>query len=318
MITKPTVFILGAGASVPYGFPTGEGLREAIIKNGVDRYLVACGEDPWKAPESLGSYMKELIDVYVGSTGSIDLFLRRNDHFSDRGKQAITLAIMLAEKKDYELSLVYRKSNWLEYLIGRMLKDNLGSSEYLISKNNVSFIAFNYDRSLEYRLDRILRSSFSEVDPIKITNELKELNIYHCYGSISEFWDIHSVYGQDPLNKGLTDFWNNLKVVHEDRDGVATKSDSLDEAITWIEEAKQVFFLGFGYASENLKLLKLPRKFTPQQKVYGTAKGFSSVEISRIRYSLIYEDGSGYKSPYSVSIYDVENESLIRKYLLDS
>lgn len=33
MINTPTVFILGAGASVPYGYPTGASLRASIIRN---------------------------------------------------------------------------------------------------------------------------------------------------------------------------------------------------------------------------------------------------------------------------------------------
>ncbi|WP_156096076.1 hypothetical protein [Methanobacterium sp. SMA-27] len=30
MIKTPTVFVLGAGASIPYGYPSGEKLREEI------------------------------------------------------------------------------------------------------------------------------------------------------------------------------------------------------------------------------------------------------------------------------------------------
>jgi len=33
MIKRPTVLILGAGASNPYGFPTGLGLSQSIIGN---------------------------------------------------------------------------------------------------------------------------------------------------------------------------------------------------------------------------------------------------------------------------------------------
>jgi len=32
MITEDTVFILGAGASFPYGYPTGQGLRIQLCK----------------------------------------------------------------------------------------------------------------------------------------------------------------------------------------------------------------------------------------------------------------------------------------------
>ena len=33
MITMPTVFILGAGASKPYGYPTGSELKNIILRN---------------------------------------------------------------------------------------------------------------------------------------------------------------------------------------------------------------------------------------------------------------------------------------------
>jgi hypothetical protein len=38
MITTPTVFILGAGASKPYGFPDGAGLREALLQGVIGRF----------------------------------------------------------------------------------------------------------------------------------------------------------------------------------------------------------------------------------------------------------------------------------------
>jgi hypothetical protein len=31
MIKRPTVFVLSAGASCPYGFPTGEGLVDEVV-----------------------------------------------------------------------------------------------------------------------------------------------------------------------------------------------------------------------------------------------------------------------------------------------
>jgi hypothetical protein len=39
VITKPTVFVLGAGASQPYGFPTAYGLLELV-------YALILGDSP--------------------------------------------------------------------------------------------------------------------------------------------------------------------------------------------------------------------------------------------------------------------------------
>ena len=46
MITHPTVFILGAGASKPYGFPTGKELRVQIITEFVNENIFVEAQMP--------------------------------------------------------------------------------------------------------------------------------------------------------------------------------------------------------------------------------------------------------------------------------
>jgi hypothetical protein len=61
VIFKPTVFVLGAGASVPYGFPTGYDLASKILKafredEAVRRAIVGAGGD--------GQLMADFVRVY--------------------------------------------------------------------------------------------------------------------------------------------------------------------------------------------------------------------------------------------------------------
>lgn len=55
MITRPTVFILGAGASADYGFPTGEKLQTKIYP-----FLKACQNTDFKFIKDaiIGSHLK--------------------------------------------------------------------------------------------------------------------------------------------------------------------------------------------------------------------------------------------------------------------
>jgi hypothetical protein len=79
VIYDNTVFILGAGASVPYGYPTGKELREYICSHFKERF----GE----IEETNVSYTNRFSDTFKkSSTGSIDLFLSRNTQFSEIGR----------------------------------------------------------------------------------------------------------------------------------------------------------------------------------------------------------------------------------------
>jgi hypothetical protein len=51
---------------------------------------------------------------------------------------------------------------------------------------------------------------------------------------------------------------------------------------SFISKAKRIFILGFGYAEENLKLLRLSHFLTPDKEVYGTAFGSTDREINDI------------------------------------
>jgi hypothetical protein len=89
MITEETVFILGAGASCPYRYPDGKGLRKEIYESFVrdSNAYFAQHEKIRSRLAWVNSKAKDFTEkFYKSSTRSIDLFLSRNHEFMDRGK----------------------------------------------------------------------------------------------------------------------------------------------------------------------------------------------------------------------------------------
>src|SRR5439155_26172550 len=92
---EETVVVLGAGASAPYGFPSGQKLMNDIsrgirAKNRLFEDLVLCG---W-APAQLMQFADELSheDRY-----SLDAFLETHPDFLKLGKEAIAQALIPCE-----------------------------------------------------------------------------------------------------------------------------------------------------------------------------------------------------------------------------
>jgi hypothetical protein len=92
MIKKPTVLILGAGASAPYGYPTGLALKQETIK----------GLSPGGSAERMRQIVSMTGDIYqvklkefvfalrTSGQASIDAFLEHRPEFMELGKSAIT------------------------------------------------------------------------------------------------------------------------------------------------------------------------------------------------------------------------------------
>jgi len=77
------------------------------------------------------------------------------------------------------------------------------------------------------------------------------------------------------IKKGLVD---NLKIIYEEND-----NPTLKEAHNLISEAERIFFLGFGYARENLETLKIPQILNNRLQIYGTALNFTKREIESVQ-----------------------------------
>jgi hypothetical protein len=303
LIDKKTVFVLGAGASCPYGYQSGAGLRAWICLNQGFR-------DIYLEYKHISNSMptNEFISKFSKSSRqSIDLFMAANPKLAPTGKYIIAFAIFEAEKRsqfreearinhewysrsssEHPAKVLLRKGyfqgeDWYSYLFNR-LTAGLTKPDVLpdFSDDKISFITFNYDRSLEQFLYESLSNTFTEVPEPEIVKCLKKLKILHVYGQIAPLRWQNSEQGVDyrPRIDGplLEKSASNIKTIYEQKE-----SSDLNEARGILAQAEQIFFLGFGYAEENLEILKLPDRTKKTIQIYGTAFGLEIREKLDIR-----------------------------------
>ena len=181
MINKPTVFILGAGASIPYGYPSGETLVTETVSELSQRGLL------FKLCRELGFNQLEISKfaetLNLSGDKSIDAFLERNPQFIKLGKIAITLKLI--EKEDENRLFSPGNDKWYGDLV-----NELKSSSTDTFVNNVSFLTFNYDRSFDHYLFVSIMNSYEEIKgDIQCAQIVSRIPIIHLHGHIGKlFW----------------------------------------------------------------------------------------------------------------------------------
>ncbi|MDO8140235.1 MAG: hypothetical protein Q6358_01935 [Candidatus Brocadiales bacterium] len=317
MIKYDTVLVVGAGASMDYGFPSGEQLIGDIIQapSVKKKIFVALilykyfKNKPEKTLHDCYRMVEEFISTFKNaSPASIDDFLDKNkrEEFKIIGKICIVITISRCENS--ELTTGWFNYLWKKIYEGNDIKNNL---------SKLTFITFNYDRSLERflytRLINLL--NLKEEDAIKLFNE--SVVIHHVYGQLGFFkWqkDCKVVNGYEPLNFGLLrdklepfsfidneQFANDLnslssKLTKEENDyldkilsiagEIKTYTEAVEQPHPKISErilsATRIFFLGFGYHKQNLKWLN-PEGKEIRAKLAGTTYKFGKAHIENIQ-----------------------------------
>lgn len=267
MILKKTVLILGAGASSHLGYPIGSQLLNQIVS--------LHGTEIFK-----NTYDKEKIRSFqlrLSRYGcySIDEFLEKNREFLDIGKGFIAYCL---NKYEIENELFPpNNSGWYQYLFNRMRTPSIDH----FADNKITFITFNYDRSLEAYLHNAIRYHYniSEANALDI---LKKIHIIHPHG-------ILGIYPEIPYSQSLgggiysereTDLLqritNEIKIIHEIDDSAdAFSSKEYELSNIALQEADKIYFLGFGFHEDNVRRFRFFTKDSLSGKeIYSTSRGF--------------------------------------------
>lgn len=302
MITNETVLVLGAGASIPYGYPSGHSLRQMLINPSLF--------DPALAKQSLD---QENVDTFCRSfmlsgMKSIDAFLARrgkdylNDgqkNIEDIGKYGIALALRQNKSLDtlfHNPELfdrgggIDRQDNWYEYLWAQLSSGITNSNLAEFSKTRLTVVTFNYDLSLEHYLFTAAKYSYGLADD-EATKLLEPIKFIHLYGQLSG----------NPFSSDFCyefNFQNDfrlivkdaalIQVIDEQRELDASNFPKASDALT---NAQRICFLGFGFDETNVRRLDLAKIFVnraraddvsvdpfPFPKVVSTSLGFETAE----------------------------------------
>jgi len=277
MITDPTVLVLGAGASMPYGFPSGLQLMNTIItrldSNSPDNFIKSLKEFNI-AEDEIRTFRYDLI---TSNAFSVDAFLEYRREFLNLGKLAITLTLIPLEEEYNLYNITNRGESWYAYLFNK-----LDAPFDAFSENKLSIITFNYDRSLEHCLFKSMRSKYKKSDE-ECAEKLSKLPIIHVHGRLGTLpWQDEKGRAYSPRVDLLK--LEEIKNISEQIIVISEAEDTSSEfgaAFNLMKSANRIYFLGFGYHEMNLVRLKINElKF---QTFSGTGYEMGNMEITLIK-----------------------------------
>ncbi|MHC4477051.1 MAG: hypothetical protein ACYTEL_15500 [Planctomycetota bacterium] len=296
MINKETVLVLGAGASIPYGFPSGQGLIDLICEGDLDfkRVLAEAGLDSGEV--SVAGFMRALREA---DPESIDVFLANNPEFQKLGKTAIAATLLPLERESEliekwrDLRLNHQKAklggHWYKYL-SNLLQANSSFEEF--GQNKLSVITFNYDRALEHYLFTTLKASFHKRSGAECAERLNVIKVIHIYGQLGYLpWQAYDG-PKIPFGGGLpADHGDWILTIRRAIQTIKTMSDDFEEdnpdiklAREILSTAETIYFLGFGYHPVNLRILGM-KSLGGDKNIRGTSLGLSlqrRLEVGRL------------------------------------
>lgn len=303
-IKKSTVLVLGAGASIPFGFPSGETLTENIYEGPGDfgghsllgEYRISPSFP--NDPEFRNNYQQIISEdsnfrkkyrefkqaLELSGQASVDAFLEGRPDFVDIGKLAIAGVLLNCEDTKRMFGGMAGEKNWYKSLFNKLTE---GRSLESFGQNRLAIVTFNYDRSLEQYLFTALKHSYGKTDE-ECAKAVETIPIIHVYGSLGSLpWqakDNNTPYGlrekgsQTIKLEQIVKASETITIIRNDND-----LEEFNKARELMDEADRVYFLGFGYDKTNVDRLKLSSLRYKHNKFGGTCMGLSRETIDRMR-----------------------------------
>ncbi len=290
MINIPTVLVLGAGASNPYGFPLGIGLRDSVCGMMGPEIIGAPGpliDDEPREPgvlDELGELTDFVSALRNSGYTSVDWFLEDNPQFIEVGKRSIASALIPFEDPGKLFPPNASNEHWYELLI-----NVLDSPRGAFAENPLSIVTFNYDRSLEFYLLRVLETRRSSLE--QAIEELRTLDVIHVHGALGDL---------APMVTGGREYSPELEpeIIRAAADQIVVVGEVPDDAEAFavaadvLAKAERIVFLGFGFhpaSVERLGVFNEPWTEERRQRVRvgGTSRGMPEHRWADIRENVL-------------------------------
>lgn len=279
-IANRLVVVLGAGASKEYDFPLGADLingmrsdltfrfeRHVNIPSSGDQLIFDALKKKFPEPDvvRLNRHLKaagELADVlhhYPSVDEAIHFFSDRPE-IIEVGKLAIARSIIGAEKNAVRLKFesggakIANVGGWMPQLFS-MIIGSLTRQDIPAAFQNISFVNFNYDRSLEHYL-------YNAIQSLGLASEvahaiLSKVTVHRPYGSLGLLpWQGRDGVAFGDARADLFKMASNIRTYTE-RDHSKLM---ISEIHSDLMNAAVVLFLGFGFHKQNMEMLKVERR----------------------------------------------------------
>jgi len=287
MITVPTTLVLGAGASKPYGFPSGHELRQFLCNQTALNGMYPFGFDQRDLEVFSTTFLKSgmsSIDAFLARRGEHKIGSLTNATYADIGKAAIAYCLIQRERAD--LLHMASDDHWYQYLWSFM-SDSLDS----FGENKLRIITFNYDRSLEYYLLTALQYSFG-ISVQEAALHLQKIPILHVYGQLGVLPDLPINGETRQYHPDVSDSVyikvaaRGIRVIDESRDD----DEVFEKAYSYLTEAERICFLGFGFDPTNVRRLRINqlmqdfrmREEDNEPRIFATTFGLEAAERQKI------------------------------------
>jgi hypothetical protein len=317
MIKLDTTFVVGAGASVDYGFPLGEQLTKQIaealnfkggssnsqakelIRNAI---MVGCQRPDVQRDFRQLFGQARALQAALTTASSIDAFLENHPDTPDfelLGKIAIAACLAVAEHGSdlrsrhpgETIDLARVENSWLARLFKTVIAPGVPRASVERIFDHVSFIVFNYDRCIEHYFEHAIASHFMLDLPTAATIVQKHLRIVHPYGDLAALHgdDASVIFGHEfrPETHAAGD------TIYAMSRRLLTFTESKKaqgaEAKDMIRKAQRLVFLGFGFGEQNVDLLRVS---SAVQQTRATVKGLSKSNRDQVQYRITQMTGT--------------------------
>lgn len=279
MLKRPTVLVLGAGASCDFGFPSGAKLMEEIAvatdfreaggefrgsREIWDAFLHGGGKS--SACQAAGRALAAALPHSL-SVDDVLYTLGADPDIVAVGKLAIASIILRFERNATGLkglqaddaatrrtTLSALRSSWVSKLAAH-LAAGLRREEPSKFFENLTVINFNYDRCFEHVLFNVLSAQL-QIDVKTAGQMVQSLTIHHPYGKVGPLpWEATEqpvAFGGSLEPQLLHNLSGQIKTLND-------RSHDPEEVSAWrfaIENAECVAFLGFAFHEQNVSLLQ--------------------------------------------------------------
>lgn len=264
IMKSPTVFVLGAGASNPFGLPLGKELKNHIISQSSNyttrKDLLALGFD-----DSLVNRFFNTLKT--SSIPMIDVFLEKHPSLHKLGAHLIATAIMPLESS---INL-FPKKNWYGDLFEAL---NFEAEEPDASL--LSIVTLNYDRSLEHFLYMNIKADCHEKLVKFAHKKSRKIKIVHAHGDFGKYPEVP--YGVSANKDTLKKAGARIKIT-SDR---LNNTKNYRAAQELISKANHIVFLGFSYDERILDNL-LAKTDLEHKHLYGTTVNLNNATEARLK-----------------------------------